>query len=160
MINQEVLYCFDTSAFINSWRRLYPPDVLPSLWSRLSDLVSVDRVKSPEQVLLEIARISDELHAWVKRRTQIFVPATPEIQAGVSKLVNTYPNFMQERSPDGVWADPYVVALAQEQNRVVVTWERAADRNARRLKIPNICEAIGIECINLLDLMRREGWRF
>jgi len=160
MSNREVLYCFDTSVLINGWRRLYPPDVLPSLWIQLSGLVEGDRVKAPEEVLLEIARVSDELHAWVQTRPQMFIPATTEIQARVSNIVNTYPNFMQERSPDGVWADPYVIALAQEQNRVVVSYERHAERNARRLKIPDICKAVGIDCINLLDLMRGEGWKF
>ncbi len=160
MSNKNVAYCFDTSAFINSWRRLYPIDVLPSLWDRIDYLIASDRIKAPEYVLMEIARVSDELHSWVQTRPQMFVPALAGIQTRVSHIINTYPAFLQERSPDGVWADPYVIALAQEQNRIVVTWETLADRNARRLKIPNICNALGVEWMNLLDLMRREAWTF
>jgi hypothetical protein len=153
-------YCFDSSAFIDSWRRYYPPDVLPSLWGRLSDLVQSDRIKAPDQVLLEIARGSDELRDWAKSHSQMFVPETRAVQRQVSQIINSYPNFLQERSPDGVWADPYVIAVARVENRILVTWEKPAARGARRIKIPDVCSALGVECINLLDLMRREGWTF
>jgi hypothetical protein len=153
-------YCFDSSAFIDSWRRYYPPDVLPSLWGRLSDLVQSDRIKAPDQVLLEITRGSDELREWADSHSQIFIPETTAVQRQVSRIINLYPNFLQERSPDGVWADPYVIAVAQAENRILVTWEKPAARGARRIKIPDVCNALGLECINLLDLMRREGWTF
>jgi len=161
MSNQRFLYCFDTSALIDGWRRYFPPDVLRSLWDqKIPELIATDRIKAPDYVLLEIAQRSDELHAWVQARQQIFVPTIAKIQRRVSHIINTYPDFLQERSSNGLWADPYVIALAQEQNRTVVTYERLKDRNARRLKIPDVCNALGVEWMDLLGLMRREGWIF
>jgi hypothetical protein len=46
---------------------------------------------------------------------------------------------------------------------IVVTQETPASekRNPRRTHfIPDVCRDLGIPCINLLGLMRREGWRF
>jgi hypothetical protein len=160
MTTQAVIYCIDASAFIDGWRRYYPPDVLPSLWSRIGDLAEEGRIKTPEEVRLELRRGADELFAWVGNYDQMFMLATEEIQTRVSGIVNSFPNFLPERSPDGVWADPYVIAVAQEHNGIVVTGEKPADANARHPKIPNICNALGIMCVSLLDLMRRENWRF
>jgi hypothetical protein len=160
MTKRGAIYLVDASALINGWRRYYPPDVLPSLWERLAGLVGDGRLKAPEEVRLEIARIEDDLYAWVSSHNEMFIPPVERIQKRVSAIINAFPSFMPERSPDGIWADPYVIAIAQEENGIVVTEERLADRNARRPKIPNICVALGIEYIGLLDLMRRERWSF
>ena len=56
--------------------------------------------------------------------------------------------------------DPWVIALAQDlQNGVVVTQEKIS-RNKDKPKIPNICDDLGIECIDILGLMRKEKWIF
>jgi len=56
-------------------------------------------------------------------------------------------------------ADPFVIALAKVEDLIVVTGERATN-NLAKPKIPDVCNDMGIECINILDLMRREGWQF
>jgi hypothetical protein len=162
MNNQGAIYCFDTSAFINGWGKYYPRDTFRSLWDqKINELIATDRIKAPEDVLLEIARKADDrLHAWVRAHEHMFVLSTANIQARVAHIVNTYPDFLEQRSADGIWADPYVIALAQEQNRIVVTYETLKDRNARRPKIPDICNALSVEWITLLNLMQREDWIF
>ena len=54
-------------------------------------------------------------------------------------------------------ADPYVIAKAATMGMCVVT-EEVRRPNAAR--IPNVCDHFGIECINLQELMEREGWQF
>jgi hypothetical protein len=59
-------------------------------------------------------------------------------------------------------ADAYVIALAQLRNGLVVTQETAATekRNPRRTHfIPDVCREMKIPCLNLLGLMRKEGWK-
>ncbi len=41
---------------------------------------------------------------------------------------------------------------------MIVVTEETFRPNAA--KIPNVCQHFGIECINLRQLMEREGWRF
>ena len=60
-------------------------------------------------------------------------------------------------------ADAYVIALARLRNGVVVTQETSASekRNPRRTHfIPDVCRELGVPCINLLGMIRREGWVF
>lgn len=60
-------------------------------------------------------------------------------------------------------AEAYVIALAQLRSGIVVTQETSAaeKRNPRRpMFIPDVCRELGLPCISLLGLMRREGWEF
>ena len=56
-------------------------------------------------------------------------------------------------------ADPFIIAKAgvSLEESCVVTEE--ADR-PNAVRIPNVCEYFNIECINLEQLMEREGWQF
>ena len=56
-----------------------------------------------------------------------------------------------------------MIALAKVNNWIVVTHETPAHRKRnppRSHYIPDVCGALGVLCIDFVDLMRREGWRF
>ena len=58
-------------------------------------------------------------------------------------------------------ADAYVIALSQQRGGIVVTQETpAAEKQQPRRThfIPDVCRELGIPCISLLGLMRREKW--
>jgi hypothetical protein len=153
------VYSIDASALIDGWVRYYPPDVLPTLWENLDSLVRDGRLRATDDVRLELERGSDALYEWCRDRDGMFRAQSDAVQERVANIVNRFPSFVPERSPDGIWADPFVIALAQVDGLAVVTGERRAAANARP-KIPNVCEALSVECINFLDFIRREGWRF
>lgn len=50
-------------------------------------------------------------------------------------------------------ADPFVIALAQEQHCVLVT-EEVRTNSLNAPKIPNICDAYGVTCINFVSFIR------
>ena len=154
------MYSIDSAAFIDAWVRKYPPDFLPSLWASLGDFAETGNLLAPEEVLLELQRGGDDLYDWALERAEIFVPPTSEIQARVAHIVNTFPSFVPERAGDGIWADPYVIALAQENSGTVVTAELLAPANARLKKIPNVCQELNVRCIAPLELFQERGWRF
>lgn len=55
-------------------------------------------------------------------------------------------------------ADPYIVALAEMENYVVVCDETAQHRPSR--KIPGVCASRGVRCITLNEfaaLLKKEG---
>lgn len=60
-------------------------------------------------------------------------------------------------------ADRYVIALAKLQGWAVVTHETPARSKKHALRthfIPDVCRALAVPCIDLLELMRRESWSF
>jgi len=54
-------------------------------------------------------------------------------------------------------ADPFVIARARILNCTVVTTEVLKENGAR---IPNVCKAFSIPCMNLEEFMQQEGWTF
>lgn len=54
-------------------------------------------------------------------------------------------------------ADPFLIARAKILNIPVVTMEKYKEH---AVKIPNICEHFGIECLHLEDFMEKENWQF
>jgi hypothetical protein len=154
------VYSIDASAWIDGWTRVYPPDVMPTLWEKLEGLVASGKVIAPDEVLRELERGSDSLLKWARRHKAMFRGPDRATETILAEIVNRFPAFLPERAVDGIWADPHVIALAKEQSATVVTAEKIAPFNAKSPKIPNVCQAFGIECIGLLELIRREGWRW
>ena len=54
-------------------------------------------------------------------------------------------------------ADPFVIASAKVKGACVVTEETKSNT---AIRIPNVCEYYGIDCICLEELMERKGWKF
>jgi hypothetical protein len=53
-------------------------------------------------------------------------------------------------------ADPFVIALVAERGLAIVTGKR---RKPTKPRIPDVRRALGISCMTLVELFRREGWR-
>lgn len=91
----------------------------------------------------------------------MFVP-TAELLIDALTIQNQFPGL---RDPKAEYeeADAYVIALARQRGGIVVTQETAAaekNRPRRTHFIPDVCRELGIPCISLLGLMRKEGWGF
>ncbi len=54
-------------------------------------------------------------------------------------------------------ADPGIVAYARAHGSVVVTNDVAAPDWKSNVKIPDVCGAMGVSCISLLELLRELG---
>jgi Domain of unknown function (DUF4411) len=154
------MYCLDTSAILHAWRRDYPPDTFPTLWSQLDEMIGNGAVIAPDEVLLELERGGDEIHAWAQGHAHMFLEPDEQVQAVVQTIVDTWPHFLPDESHDGVWADPYVVALASVHEATVVTGEVLAPDNASRPKMPNICRELDVPWTTLLGVLRSEGMTF
>lgn len=159
-MGKQSLFCIDTSALIHGWRRDYPPDVFGSVWANIAGLAKSGTLIAPEEVLLELDRGGDELHAWANEHEVMFLPADEHVQVEVAQIVNRWPTFVPSHSRDGIWADPYVIALASVKGATVVTGEKPVGSNAKRLKIPNICIEMGLLYCDLLGLVRTCQWEF
>jgi hypothetical protein len=145
-------YCVDTSAWLDGWQRHYPPDVFPSLWTRVDALIASGEIISSEEVYVEIQRKADELHDWIKNRKQMLVPLDEPVQTRALELLAEFPRLvdtLRGRSK----ADPFVIATAMERNSVVVTGEMLTG-NLDKPRIPDVCRAKNIRCINFLEMIR------
>lgn len=53
---------------------------------------------------------------------------------------------------------PFVIALAEQHDLVVVTSEKRGSPD--HPKIPLVCEWRGVQCMNVVSFFRAEGWTF
>jgi len=127
-------------------------------------------MSSSEPATAERSSVSEEVNAvgtpdlrsWVSRHKPLFVPMMHEVQAEAASIEARYPELTD---PKGLHesADPYVIALAKIESGIVVSQETSVNEKnnpKRHYFIPDVCRDLGVTCVNLLGLMRREGWKF
>src|SRR5215813_991004 len=113
-------YCVDTSAWMDGWVRHYPPDVFPTLWTKLEEVIAAGTIVSSEEVYIELAKRADELHGWIMGRKEMLVPLSTEIQQRANDLLTEYPRLVDTLRNRSI-ADPFVIATAIELDAIVVT---------------------------------------
>ena len=157
-------YCLDTNT-ISSIFRFYYRDSFPSFWENFSDLVGSGRASSVSEVEIELSRSPGLVSAVqeLKGLNQEFfsLPSSTEQEYvteifGVRRFRSLLGGGTAARG--NPVADPFVIAKARAFPGICVVTEEIYRPNAA--KIPNVCEHYGIECINLQQLLQREGWQF
>ncbi len=151
-------YSIDTSAILDGWRRYYPPDRFPSVWRNIENLIASRNLCGTEEVLIELKKKDDDVYKWARSQPGLFLPIDELTQKAVAKILSDHPRLVDARKNRST-ADPFVIAVAQVKDLTVVTGEIASN-NLRKPKIPDVCSAMGIKHVRLLELFGLEGWRF
>jgi len=116
------------------------------------------RLIASEEVLRELEKKADDLHAWARQHDHMFAPTDAEIQGAVRAILARPELYLLVDShKNRSWSDPFVIALAKLRGCVVVSQEFPTN-NPTNPKIPDACRHLGIRCISLLDLILEEGW--
>lgn len=158
----QTIYAIDTNVLMDWQARYFPTDVFTSLVEKMDVLAREGRLLAPALVEEELNAVGTaELTAWARARPAIFVPLAEVLMEALS-IQGRFPGLKDPKA-EFEEADAYVIALAKLRNGVVVTQETPASekRNPKRTHfIPDVCRELGLPCISLLGLMRREGWTF
>ncbi len=151
-------YSIDTSAIVDVWKGAYPPDIFPDLPDMLSEMVSNGDLRASDEVLVELEKKLTEAYQWAKRHREMFCTMDEQIQIEAANILSVHRNLVKEKPQRGR-ADVFVIALAKINGCAVVTSEKATN-NPHKPNIPDICNALGIRSVSLLDLFREQGWVF
>jgi uncharacterized protein DUF4411 len=151
------IYSVDTSSLVHGWRRAYRPKNFAPVWERMEALMDEGRLLCSIEVLHDLKKKDDDLHEWCNGRKEKFcVEIDDACQAAVAEIMAAH-----ERLVDTVTgrsgSDPFVIGLAKtiKPTMVVVTEEHQG-----KVRIPDVCDAQGIRCIRLADLIEEEDWKF
>jgi len=151
-------YCIDTSSLMDARHRWYPPALFPSLWSRIEALIASGGLISSDEVFHELERKDDKLLKWGKERRGMFLPLSDAVQEAARKILKQFPRLVDARTGKS-FADPFVIATAEVTDTTVVTGEKPTG-SPDRPKIPDVCEHFEIPWINIVGMIRQEGWAF
>lgn len=157
------MYSLDTSALMDWQARFYPTDVFTGLKTQIEGLVATGKLRAPQIVKEELEAVgTPSLKTWAKGQTGLFVPLDPQLQYETRDIQARYPELTDVKSGHES-ADPWVIALAKLRGWTVISQETSAAEKHKPPKsyyIPDVCRDLGVPCINLLGLMRKEGWTF
>ena len=159
MAGEQFSYCIDTSSLVHAYQRSYPPDILPDLWDkRFDELIGTGRLVSPFDVLEELKQKHDDLYEWAKARSEMFIEIDG-YQDELGDIMLQFPRLVDTKKGKS-GADPMVIALAISKNPrpTIVTEEGFGSGKSPR--IPFVCAQADLRCINVLQLLRDQAWKF
>jgi len=154
-------YCLDTSFLVNGWQKRYHPNVFPSLWACLDELIKKREVFSCEEVYIEVQKKTDELAAWVKDRKAAFLVPDENVTTEMHKIMDQFRNFAAIGGALNQ-ADPWVVSVARVTGSVVVTDEQKAEKRkaTKPPKLPNVCEAMNVQWMTPIEFLAAIKMKF
>jgi len=116
------------------------------------------QVRSPEEVLHELERGTDDIADSLRQRHGLFAPLDEALISAVTE-VQAECDDLADQEGERNRADPFVVGLGKVLNGTVVTEERPRrDPNARR-RIPDACDHMYVPWRNWFDFLREVGWQ-
>ncbi len=148
---------------IQAWNFYYSPKFCPSYWDVLNELGGAGKIFVPHAVYEEITLTDDDLCKWLKQ-SRIEIKDVDEkviqcLQAiwAANPIHITLVDNVKGRS----LADPWVIAHAMREGATVVTKEeKVTALNASRIKIPNVCENMGVQWMNDFGMISNLGIMF
>lgn len=154
------MYLLDSDVLINAKNAHYAFDLVPGFWRWLEAAHLDGRVFTVEKVVDEVMGRGDELSEWMGRQPDTFKLKPTASQSGSFTRVSTWATQADYRQGAAdVFldaADYYLVAQALALGYTVVTQEKPAQVSQKRIKIPDACGALGVPCVSLFDMLKRE----
>lgn len=157
------IYCLDANVLIQAWQKYYSPAICPDYWDKLNELGAQGIIFIPAVVKDEILKTEDELSKWLKRSKIQIRSITEPVTYYLRQIYNA--NSAHKNLVDNVkgrsLADPWVIAHAMTESAIVVTKEeKITAQNTSKIKIPNVCENMGIRWMNDFEFINEVGIRF
>ena len=155
-------YLLDTNIFITAKNEL-PMDVYPSFWQALSQLAAKGTFRSIKQVEVEIRKGKDELVDWIDNNMpkDFFIPENAETLVAlstVSQWATMNRVYTQAAKAEfAIVADSWIIAEALSQSVTVITHEIPDPLCRKRVKIPDVCNAVGVKFCDLNTAFRKLG---
>lgn len=154
-----MVYLLDTNIFITAKNEL-PMDVYPSFWRVLAQLATNGSFKSIKKVEEEIRKGKDELVDWIDKNLpkDFFIPDTLDTLAKlstVSQWATMSSIYTQAAKQEfAAVADSWIIAEALSQSMIIITRETPDPSCKKRVKIPDVCNAVGVKFCDLNTALR------
>lgn len=160
---QSTIYCLDANVLIKAWESYYSPSVCPTYWDVLDELGAQGQLFVPSWVAEEIHRTDDDLSRWLKKSRIKVRSVTEEVGLKLKEIYAKDPRheLLVDNTKQRSLADPWLIAHAMAEGACVVSKEeKPTAANNKRVKIPHVCEAMGIRCIDDFQMIEELGITF
>ena len=156
-------YLLDTNALVQAKRMHYGFDFCPAFWDWLVMQNRKGEISSVDKAFEEMRVVSDELALWAKKRGDAFFLTPDESIAGAFHSISAWVND-RNHTDEAITefldvADYRLVAHAYAYDWTVAARELSS-KSICKVKIPDACKGLNVECINPFKILRREKARF
>ncbi len=155
----------DTNVLVRAVRSYYRMDFCPGFWDWLANAIASGDVVLVPEVRIEVMRADERLKTWLRNISidQEVVTLMPidaarrRVRAEIDQLDCTESSI--QKFLDG--ADFHLVAYAFAGHHRIVTLEEKESPQARskRLKIPDLCDVMGIDWTRTPHMLADHGVR-
>jgi hypothetical protein len=160
MASASRVYSIDTSSLLHAWRRAYPPEQFPGWWAKLDALIDDGRLVATIEVYYELEKKDDDVFVWAKaRKDTLFREIDEDVQDAVVSIMASYPRLVDTKTGKS-GGDPFVIGQAMALGAPGCVLTQEGGGSAKSPKIPDVCGLEGIDCCNLVEMMKHEGWTF
>lgn len=161
-------YCLDANTFIEAKNRYYGLDFCPAFWDWLDREAESDRLLCVRAIYDEIASGTDDLSLWIKGRNGhrwLCKIDAADVQRAYQTVVRYVESRRGHYTDDAIarfmaGADPWLIAYCLAHGHTLVTHERSDPQARRVVKIPDVCQHLGVTCIDGFQVMRDLAARF
>jgi hypothetical protein len=138
-----------------------------SFWHWVADQIQAGQIVCPKRVYTEVAENEDHQDAlakWVKNRKDrgLCIMPSRRVQSLVGQIESFV--FSSYSGPEAYdfskGGDPWVIAHAWSDAGTVVTKESVRHPQAKKVRIPDVCEHFGVSCIDTLEMLKRLKAKF
>ena len=151
-------YCLDANVLIQAWQKYYSPMFCKDYWNVLDEFGKQGTILIPEKVFEEITRTDDDLAEWLKKSSIPVIEINENVTNFLRMIFAANPSHknLVDNTKNRSLADPWIIAHAINEHATVVTKEeKVTATNTLKIKIPNVCENMGIPWINDFQLIER-----
>ena len=155
-------YLLDADALIQAKNGHYAFDFFPAFWDWLILANIDDKVFSNEKIRDQIYKIEDELSEWAAARGDSFFLKLPDMSSALTEVAEWVTNQNYEQAAISRFlqdADYFLIAHALFSGFEIVTHEIMSN-SIKKIKIPDVCKGLGIDCMTPFEMLRREKARF
>jgi hypothetical protein len=160
---QSTIYCLDANVLIKAWESYYSPDLCPTYWDVLDDLGAKGQLFVPSWVAEEIHRTDDDLSKWLMKSRIKVRQVSEEVTLKVREVFakDKRHELLVDNTKQRSLADPWLIAHAMVENACVVSKEsKSTAAHNKKVKIPDVCEAMGVRCIDDFRMIEELGIKF
>ena len=155
-------YLLDSNILIEAKHRM-PFDLFPSFWDKLKGEIQSGHIFTSVKVRSEINRgnENDELVNWTSQLPEsFFVDIDGSIMMSYAQTINWanqndqyFPAAKAEFASAEI-ADAFLIATAKAKDMVLVTHEVSGQNSHKKIKIPDVADAMNVRYCTLVDLLR------
>lgn len=144
----KTIYVIDACALIDAAQNYnMSKKAFSHIWDALDEMIQKGELISSSEIMEELK--DEGLLTWAKQRKESFIPLTREIQEKTIEILVQFPTLIKIRSTGNSNADPFLIATAIIKDGIIVTNEKSGDNKTKDIRIPNVCQSLGISYMNL-----------